>query len=375
MAEPQGPEPVLRNRRGIFPALVLLSPLGWCAAALGESGHDLLLFTSIEGYELFDSSDAALEQFDPRYTADVLYTYSSDRFRLLGEYIVSSHETELERLQAALKVTDSTLLWAGRFHSVSKFWTSEYHHGQFLQNSISRPKLEEWEDEYGPMPSHITGVLFEHKFERTDQSEISFSVAAGLGPKFVNTHLVAYDMLEPESGHKGAANFNVIFRPDVLESTQFGFMAAWSDIAVDAVANTAIADLAAVHQITAGLFGDWHVEKWRVMAYGVYFENQLRFVDARQKDRFVLGYVQGEYAPNDDWTLFGRAEFGPDQGSSPFLELLTGFIPDRDMLGVRRDIHNNHSLTLEIAETGARSSGSVGTRFKEVRIQWSAVFP
>jgi len=375
MADSHGPEPVPRIRSGIFAALFVVAQLGWSTVAYGESGHDLLLFTSIEGFELFDSSDPAQEEFDPRYTGDVLYTYSSDRFRLLGEFVISNHETELERLQAALRIDDRTFIWAGRFHSVSKFWTSEFHHGQFLQTSISRPKLEEWEDERGPMPSHVTGALFERKFERPDLSEISFSLAAGLGPKFVDTQLVPFDILEPESGHKGAWNVNLTFRPDVLASTQFGLMASWSDIAVDSVFNPAIADLAAVHQQTAGLFADWHGADLRLMAYGVWFDNQLRYVDRHQMDRFFLGYVQGEYAAADDWTVFGRAEFGPDQGSSAYLDLLPGFIPDRDMLGVRWDIHDNHSLTLELAQTGGRSSGAAGTEYKEVRLQWSAVFP
>lgn len=66
-----------------------------------ESQHDILVFASLEGFEMFSASDPELDGFDSRATADFLYTYSSDRFRFLAEYIWSDSESELERLQAA----------------------------------------------------------------------------------------------------------------------------------------------------------------------------------------------------------------------------------------------------------------------------------
>ena len=65
-----------------------------------EKPHDLVLFASIEAFDLFDSSYPELEEYETRYTADVLYTYSGSRFRALAEFIASSHENEMERLSA-----------------------------------------------------------------------------------------------------------------------------------------------------------------------------------------------------------------------------------------------------------------------------------
>lgn len=375
MTDNQHKESIRRLILRIFVSLFAPIALASGPAVRADDPHDVLVFASIERDELFDSSEPLLEGFDTHYAADVLYTYNSDRIRVLGEFLWSSDETELERLQAALSLGERTLLWTGRYHAVSKFWTREFHHGQFLQNSITRPRLEEWEDDKGPMPSHITGLLLEHSYMTAGQSEISIALSAGLGPKLVDNRLEAFDLLEPGSGHKGTTGLSLVFRPDALGTTQIGMTLSFSDIVVESVLNDAIVDLESVRQTTLGLFADWVRRDWRVMAFAVYFDNELEFVADSRQDSFVLGYLQAEYAPHEDWTLLGRHEIGPDQGSSAFLDLLSGFIPDRDMLGVRWDVRDNHSLSLEMAQSGRRSRGAAGIEFRELRLQWSAVFP
>jgi len=45
------------------------------------------------------------------------------------------------------------------------------------------------------------------------------------------------------------------------------------------------------------------------------------------------------------------------------------------MLGVRWDFVDSHSLTLEVADTSTQGNGVEHDHFKELRVQWSAVFP
>lgn len=361
-----------RIKSFIRAGMMTLLPL--VAANAAEPQHDFVLFASIEGFDRFDSADSSLDEFDSRYTGDFLYTYSGSRFRFLAEFIASSHETEMERLQAAWLIDEHTALWLGRFHSVSKFWTSEFHHGQFLQNSISRPKLEEWEDEYGPMPSHITGLLFERKIGAGESGEWSVAAAGGIGPRFIDDRLKAFDILDPTSGHKGALNLNVTYRPEVLSTTQFGLVAAWSDIAVDNVVVPGFDGLGSVHQMTAGFYADWSGDAWRLMTHATWFGNELRFVDRQETDNFILAYLQAEYSVNEDWTVFGRLEAGPDEGESRFLAMFPEFVANRQMLGVRWDIVDNHSLSLEVANTGNDRQQLSELEYKELRVQWSAVF-
>ena len=351
-------------------ATILASPI-----TRAEPQHDMLVFLSVEGYEMRSKNDSELDGFEAHGTADFLYSYNSDRFRFLAEYILSSSESELERIKGAWRIDESTLLWFGRFHAISNYWTTEYHHGQYMQTSISRPGLEEWEDESGPMPSHITGLSLEHEFTRGDQSAFSLGLTTGLAPKFKGSQLEAFDVLRPESGHDLSLSGRLVYRPDVLSMNQIGLAVAINDIAVVSDSNPLLADLNAIRQTTVGIFSNWHWQDWRLSTNWVFFDNEMQYQDGDVDDDFVLGYVQGEYEASEDWTVFGRVEIGDNEDLSPYLQLLPNVIAHRHMIGVRWDFADSHALTLEVADTSTQGAELQHDSFKEMRIQWSAVFP
>jgi len=355
--------------------LLLLITLIASQAASAESQQDMLVFASFEGFDKFSASDPELEVFDRRATADFLYSYKSNGFRFLAEYIWSDSESELERLQAAWQIDDQTLLWFGRFHAISNYWTTEYHHGQFMQTSISRPGLEEWEDESGPMPSHITGLWLDHEYSVNEQSAINFGLAAGLAPTFAGQHLEPFDFLDPESGHDLTASTRVVYRPDILSTNQVGLALAHNNIAVISESNPDLSDLNSIRQTTFGVFSDWSWNVWRLSTNWVYFDIEMRYIDGDVDDDFVMGYLQGEYEAAEDWTIFGRTEIGFGEDNSPYLQLLPAVIAHRNMLGVRWDFADSHSLTLEVADTSTQGDNLEHDSFKELRVQWSAVFP
>jgi len=355
--------------------LVLLTTMVSSQLVRADSQHDMLVFASLEGFEMFSASDPVLEGFDSRATADFLYTYNSDRFRFLAEYIWSDTESELERLQAAWQIDDQTMLWFGRFHTISNYWAGEYHHGQFMQTSISRPGLEEWEDDSGPMPSHVTGLWLEREYSVNDQSAVSLGLVAGLAPKFEGGHLEPFDFLDPESGHDMTVSARVVYRPDILSTNQIGLALAHNDIAVVSESDPNLANLNAIRQVTIGLFSDWAWGAWRLSTSWVYFDVELQYGNGDVQDDFILGYVHGEYEAAKSWTVFGRTETGFGEDNSPYLQLLPSVIAHRNMLGVRWDFANSHSLTLELADTSRQGDSLEHDNFKELRLQWSAVFP
>jgi len=358
-----------------FVRLVLLVAMVSNQLARAESQQDILVFVSLEGFDIFSASDPGLEGFDRRATADFLYTYNSDRFRFLAEYVWSNTESELERMQAAWQVNDRTMLWFGRFHTIANYWASEYHHGQFMQTSISRPGLEEWEDENGPMPSHITGLWLEHEFSVNGQSAVNLGLVAGLAPKFEGEHLSPFDILDPESGHDMTVSARVVYRPDVLSTNKIGLTLAHNDIAVVSESSPNLTNLNSILQTTLGVFSDWQWDVWRLSTNWVYFDVEMQYGNGDVQDDFVLGYLQGEYEATENWTVFGRTEIGFGEDNSLYLQLLPSVVSHRNMLGVRWDFVDSHSLTLEVADTSTQGNGLEHDRFKELRIQWSAVFP
>ena len=359
---------------GFLTVCLLLA--AFCSApALAESQQEILFFPSIDTFDSFDESDSAEIDNFQRASLDLLYTYSGDRVRFLGEYLWSSNEAELERLKAGWQARDNTMLWLGRYHATAKHWTTEYHHGQFLQTSITRPSLEEWEDESGPTPSHVTGLSLEYDHERDDESAVSFAFSAGLTARFEGDELVAFDLLDPHSGHGPGLNFKVAYRPDFLSPLQFGFLSAWHEISVVSGSSPSLTDLDEITQWTVGGFVDWRWNDLRLISSVVYFDNVLDYVDEDVSDSFWLSYVQFEYEFGDDFTFFGRTDNGFEEDNSPYLRLLPAFIAHRHMLGLRWDVANFHSLTVEAADTSQQGEGLDYDNFKEIRLQWSAVFP
>jgi hypothetical protein len=344
-------------------------------ASADDSQHEFLLFPSVDTFNTFNESHPDVEDSFVRPSLNVLYSYNGGRFRVLGEYLWSSTEAELERLKVGWQAGDNTMWWLGRFHTTAKFWTSEYHHGQFMQTSITRPGIEEWEDESGPIPSHVTGLSLEHTVPSRDETAWNLGFSFGLAPKFVKDELHPYDMLDPESDHGLSYNFRFAYKPSVFSDNQAGMLIGWNDINVDSESDPSLADLNDIEQLTVGVFADWRWHKLRVLGNVVHFEHELNYTSESVDDVFVAGYLQIEYETADDWTVFGRVDASSSEDSSPYLRLLPAFISHRQMLGVRWDFIKRHSLTTEVADTSQHGEGFSHHNFKEIRFQWSAVFP
>jgi len=366
--------PTQRTARNLALSILLLATLGMsCAYAEGQ--QEFLFFTSVDAFDSFSESSPEVKDDFLRGSLDVLYSYSSDRFRFLAEYLLSSDESELERVKAGWKLKNNLMLWLGRFHTPSKYWTTEFHHGQYLQTSITRPALEQWEDDSGPIPSHVTGLLLEYDRQRKDKSVLSLVSSVGLAPKFVGERLMPYDVLNPESGHGASVNLRLAYRPEILSPMQLGLLSSWSDIRVDSGSSPALTDLDRIEQFTFGAFADWRWNKLRLISSVVYFENELQHADGPVDDTFILSYLQFEFDMSDAVTLFGRTDNGFDEDRSPYLRLLPAFVAHRHMLGVRWDFAELQSLSMELADTSRQGSDFSHDNFKEFRVQWSAVFP
>ncbi len=345
------------------------------APSVAEMQHELLFFPSVDGFDTFSESHASVRDSSMEARIDLLYSFSGSRFRFLGEYLLSTEHAELERVQAGLRVSDDVFVWAGRFHAPAKFWNSEYHHGQYLQTSITRPALEEWEDDGGSQPVHITGLLLESEHQRDDESAIGVAASVGFAPLLKDNELAAHEVFEGTSDPGVSVNLRVSYRPQYLSSTQFGFLAGFNEINVVPQTIPTPGRPDTVDQATLGVFGDWYWNDVRLLTSFVYFENELKTPAGNTEDDYLLGYAQLEYEANSVVTVFGRVEGGLDQDDSDYLELLETFITERYMLGVRWDVAEYHSVTIEVADTTYGASPTGSRDFNEFRLQWSAVFP
>jgi len=358
------------TRYGIVIFIVALMASFNIVQAESEGDNELLFFLSAgPAYHPVTSEDG-IQENDFILKADILYGYQKGDFRFLAEYILSTEESELERFQLGWQADEDTMGWAGRLHSPSRYWNSAYHHGQYMQTSISRPLVEKFEDEGGVLPTHVTGLMIEtmHDLQGDDGflAVVSFGATSIIGEHELET----FDLLDTSSEHKEAVDLRLAYLPDQLGENQFGLLLSWSNLVVGDSPIAALQGLQSVEQGVIGVYADWRRQDWRVLANLTYVDNKMIKQVQEQQDTFVAAYFQAEYEFGLEWKIFGRVEDTHGAGDSKYLELFPSAIIERQMLGLRYDFYRKHALTLEVSKIETQT-----TDLEQAWLQWSAVLP
>ncbi|MGD2160125.1 MAG: hypothetical protein PVG94_03005, partial [Gammaproteobacteria bacterium] len=304
--------------------------------------------------------------------ADVLYSYINGRFRLLGEYILSTEESELERLQLGWQIGEQSIGWIGRFHSPSRYWNEAYHHGQYLQTTITRPNIEQYEDFSGFLPTHISGLLAETSIKPGNAKDYQIVFSLGAAPTIGNNQLKPFDFLgdDNDPDHGAAGNLRLSYLPDQFDNNQVGLILSWSHLMIDDSQTAVQQGLRDVDQYTVGAYLDWRLEKLKLLSSLIQVRNEMHLQNRNETDAFISGYLQSEYELEQDLTVFGRLEGTSNIEDSSYLELFPNSILERKMLGVRFDIFKQHAIKIEFSRVTTRSSD-----FDQMMLQWSAVLP
>ena len=349
--------------------VALMAPFN-IVQAESEGEHELLFFLSGGPAYHPVTSEEGIQENDFILKADILYGYQKGDFRFLAEYILSTEESELERFQLGWQADEETIGWAGRFHSPSRYWNTAYHHGQYMQTSISRPLVEKFEDEGGVLPTHVTGLMLEtmHGLQGADGflTTISFGLTSVIGDR----KLEPFDLIEPSSEHKEAVDVRLAYLPDQLGENQFGLLLSWSNLVVGDSPLAELQGLQRVEQGVIGAYADWRRQDWRILANLTYVDNQMIMQVQEQTDTFFAAYFQAEYELHQEWKIFGRVEDTYGADDSEYLKLFPNAIIERQMLGLRYDFYRNQALTIEVSNIGTQTID-----LEQAWLQWSAVFP
>jgi len=113
--------------------------------------------------------------------------------------------TDLERVQMGYIFSDSSTIWAGRFHTPYGFWNTGFHHGAQIQTSIFRPRFLDFEDKGGVLPAHMVGVWGAGRI-RGDAGKLTYDIFAGNGPQIA---MGPADPAAPNIQTNGTLNINV----------------------------------------------------------------------------------------------------------------------------------------------------------------------
>lgn len=143
----------------------------------------------------------------------------NDRLNYFGEYSATAQSTgyafEVERSILRYDFDDSFKLSVGRYHTPIGYWNTAFHHGTWLQTTISRPEAVKFGSDL--IPTHFVGAFAEGNLPGSDLG-LEYSVGVGNGRGSVISR----------AGDAGDANgsrswtVSLLARPEALFGLQVG---------------------------------------------------------------------------------------------------------------------------------------------------------
>jgi hypothetical protein len=354
---------------------VALVPTPLTAAGMG-SESSLLVFPSAQGAEKFHADRTTDSGSHWEGVADILYTRTQGRLRLLAEVDFSTESAEVDRLQAGWELIPESFIWVGKFHVPSSSWNFERDHGHYLQTAISTPAIEtpgndRWGDDTGVLPENVSGVLLDSSHAIGTTAAMQFSLGVGVAPNPVpDTH--SY-WVSPERGGRHRIGWNARFAllPDYSRTNSFGLLASRHKLDTTALANESVLLARDVEETTYGAYadGDWGLWGIRASVYRIDF--RLLGLSTPRAERIVAGYAQLERRFAGQYTAFARFENSAWAREADYLQALQPrFEVRRSLIGMRWDFIRHEAITVEFAR-----AATLTDRFTHISLQWSAVIP
>lgn len=357
--------PPLRGR--IPPALILILALLWPygPAVAGIEGKIFPFVTYSRLTGVPGTTDLDKEQLTRGADLFGLATYKE--WRVLGEIMVDNTEGDPERLQFGRWIGNNTLLWIGRWHTPTAYWDMIYHHSPFLQTSITRPEIMNYEDDGGILATHIWGILADETIPRGN-GEWQFHLGVGAAPQLTPDILVPVEALNPVSiNHRVGVTFVAAYMPDTSMTDEVGLFASSMDIPSE------MPGINKVRQTEGGAYFNWTVGNLHTISsiFDVHDDVQ-NSTGATDSHGFITGYAYLEYQWGPRWRPYVRYEGSINANSDPYVSLFPhGLADSRFVGGVRYELTNRQALTVE----AIRSEYEGDLHYNQFMLQWSAMFP
>jgi hypothetical protein len=359
--------------RGLLASVLAL--LG-SEAAVAQHEHSSGQFeVFVAGLGLLGSGQPHPRDDDSWIDADVIFGLTHDQFRVFGEYFITPQEHDLERFQLGYEFLPDTILWFGRFHQPGSAWDTEHHHGRYLQTAITRPAIENWEDEEGLIPQHITGALLESRCPLGPQAGLQFQGGVGIAPAIRGDNYVPIDLVSNNSGKHGLSiTSRLAYLPDYAGTSSAGLLFNHEQISTR---DPDILSKLGSHHLdlaTYGAYADWTVDAWRFIGVAYYIDIHLD--RPAPAESFISAYLQVERQLPSRLTAYGRIEDSARMEKTRYVAVFDDHSGDIDITirrlggGLRWDYARHQAFTVELSHVV-----SPDKRAYEARLQWSAAIP
>lgn len=331
-----------------------------CGTRVAFAG-EFLLFPSLTGVaRSSEDIDHRKRELEP--AIDFFYSRDQGSMRVLAEFLLSRDENELERFQLGWSAGSGATLWLGRFHAPTSYWNTAYHHGAYLQPSISRPGIADYEDQDGVMPMHITGALLAGSTPLQNR-RLSYEFALGAGPVFKDK-LEPLNLFSPRDEGKISVSSKLSLQSEDNAANEQGVFFGYTEIPL------LQAPTDRIRQRVVGAFFNRDLAQWRVLSELTVI--QARFETAARSDQtFANAYLHVEYQLDGQWTAYGRGEASRHSDNNAYLSLFPDFIKSRALVGARWTPAARHAFKFELSSNHRQD----GHRYQELGMQWSMVFP
>ncbi len=335
-------------------------------ATADENRHDYLLFLNASGTHR--SSEMAANTH-PRDAKELglafIYTAETEKYRFLTElHAADKGEQEVARLQLGWRIIPRASLWIGRFHNPQGYWNTQYHHGVYLQTTVSHPVVEELDDHGGILPSHFVGTQLDGVFPAGEESTLRYELVFGKTGTLDEKGIESPDIIGPDRRGKAMAALRLTYNPTDGETDAAGIFLGRNRLPATDLS------VQEVHQTVSGFFGNWETGKVRFFGTVFFFANDVEEAGSVSTGRFVAGYLQAEYRVNTPWTLYARSEHSRGTQGDPYLMLFPDFAERQIVAGARWDFARKQALKFEYGRP--RIMGEVSRR---LAAEWSMVLP
>lgn len=270
-----------------------------------------------------------------------------DHFQVLSETVFLSaigttsdaSKFDQERLWGAWKFSDLFQLKLGLEHGPISRWNNLYHHGKWLELTITRPFIARFEGDGGIIPMHEAGVEARGAvpFAKGRLTYVLF-ISNGRGPQVTD--------VEEFSDHNDqkAITAGLGFEPMGTHPLWVGVFVRWDEIPPNEV------DPARIHsigQVITSIQVDYRGDRFQILSEVAFITDNDR--TSSQDFNHVTGYFQVGYSLNDEWTPYFRFDIRDmDNGDAYYSPVNRDLDIWEIVMGVRFDFLENAAIKLEI---------------------------
>ncbi len=332
------------------------------------AAHGLVFLDFIALDRVAKQSPSGLKHNKMLSRATLFYTQDFATIKVLAEFVANEKKNHFGRVKIGWKPDQANIIWIGRTHNPSSYWRDQYHHGGWLQPSISRPSIAEFEVPGGILPAHSTGIAVEGGSTVSNNVGLAYNTSLGFTSKLNNDGLEVPSLFGNGRGiHSSSLAFRLSYRFEGVQGgNELGILGTNNHI----ISNTS--SIKEIEQWVFGLFVNWVFSDIKLTSELTQISNEtINSSSTTTPEKFVNAYVMADYTINHDWNIYSRWEDTLNEESSQYLFIFPKFAIKRNLVGVRYGINRSQIFKFEISDNQLFSS----KEYRQLAVQWSYVYP